>query len=196
MVQFVRSWLTVGLVLAIPGVPLAYASHRLTSWRHFRVVQDGRVYRSGQLTPAVLERVIHDHGIRTVVCLRSLARPGDPRPENAEERWCATRSIRYVRLDPAPWDSPAGRANLGAFLRLTADPDAGPLLVHCFAGLHRTGVYCAVLRMEQDGWTNAEAIAEMYAAGYFQEDPSALAFLQAYKPRAGGGSPADAVVNR
>src|SRR4051812_43845500 len=46
----------IGLVLAvaIPGVPVAYASHRLTSWRHFRIVEEGRLYRSGQLAPAVL----------------------------------------------------------------------------------------------------------------------------------------------
>jgi hypothetical protein len=39
--------------------------------------------------------------------------------------------------------------------------------------------------MERQGWTNAEAIAEVYAVGYFQEDPTALAFLRAYVPRAG-----------
>jgi hypothetical protein len=49
--------------------------------------------------------------------------------------------------------------------------------------LHRTGVYCAVYRMERQGWTNAEAITEMYAVGYFQEDPSALEFLRTYVPR-------------
>lgn len=169
------------IAVAIPGVPVGYASHRLTTWRHFRVVQEGRLYRSGQLTPAVLDRVIHDHGIRTIVCLRSLAREGDAAPENAEELWCAGRGVRYVRLNPAGWASPAGRANLDAFLR--AVETDGPVLVHCFAGLHRTGVYCAVYRMERHGWTNAEAIAEMYAVGYFQEDPSALAFLRAYVPR-------------
>jgi tyrosine-protein phosphatase SIW14 len=173
----------VGLVLAvaIPGVPAAYASHRLTAWRHFRVVEEGRLYRSGQLTPAVLERVIHDHGIKTIVCLRSVAREGDTTLENAEELWCADRDVRYVRLNPTAWDSAAGRANLDAFLR--AVEDDSPILVHCFAGLHRTGVYCAVYRMERQAWTNAEAIAEMYAVGYFQEDPSALEFLRTYVPR-------------
>ena len=173
------------LAVAIPGLPAAYASHRLTAWRHFRVVEDGRLYRSGQLTPAVLDRVIHDHGIKTIVCLRSLARDGDSTLENAEELWCADRGVRYVRLNPAAWDSPAGRANLEAFFRTVDDPAAGPVLVHCFAGLHRTGVYCAVYRMERHGWTNTDAIAEMYSVGYFQEDPTALDFLRTYVPRAG-----------
>jgi tyrosine-protein phosphatase SIW14 len=185
-VTYVRVLVGLTLAVAIPGVPAAYASHRLTAWRHFRVVEEGRLYRSGQLAPAVLDRVIHDQGIKTVICLRSLAREGDLTPENAEELWCAGRGVRYVRLNPAAWDSPAGRGNLDAFLRAVDGPADGPVLVHCFAGLHRTGVYCAVYRMERQGWTNAEAIAEMYAVGYFQEDSSALEFLRTYVPRAAG----------
>ncbi len=181
---FVRVLVGLTLTVAIPGVPAAYASHRLTAWRHYRVVEEGRLYRSGQLAPPVLDRVIHDQGIKTVICLRSLARAGDLTPETAEELWCAGRGVRYVRLNPAAWDSPAGRGNLDAFLAEVDDLHDRPVLVHCFAGLHRTGVYCAVYRMERQGWTNAEAIAEMYAVGYFQEDPTALAFLRGYVPRA------------
>jgi len=179
-VRLVAGWL---LALAIPAVPMAYASHRMTSCRHFRVVEEGHLYRSGQLAPPVLDRVVREHGIRTVVCLRALSRDGDAAPENAEELWCAERRIRYVRLNPAPWGSPACRANLEDFLRVTDELAAGPILVHCFAGLHRTGVFCAVYRMERHGWSNADAIAEMYAVGYFQEDPTALDFLQTYVPK-------------
>lgn len=180
--KLVRASVGMLLVVAIPGVPIAYASHRLTTWRHFRVVEEGRLYRSGQLTPDVLDRVIHDHSIRTVVCLRALARDAADRPEDAEEKWCADRGIRYIRLSPAAWDSAAMRNNLDAFLRVVDNAD-GPVLVHCFAGLHRTGVYCAVYRMERHGWSNADAIAEMYSVGYFQEDPSALDFLRTYVRR-------------
>jgi protein tyrosine/serine phosphatase len=181
--RVVRVVLGLSVAVAIPGVPVAYASFHQTAWRHFRVVEDGRLYRSGQLSPATLERVVHDYGIRTVVSLRCLAREGDARLENDEELWCAAHGLGYVRLGPAPWDSPAGRANLDAFLRTLDDPAAGPVLVHCFAGLHRTGVYCGVFRMERQGWSNADAIAEMYAAGRFHEDPAALDFLRRYAPR-------------
>jgi tyrosine-protein phosphatase SIW14 len=181
--MYIRIIFAMSMAIAIPGVPIGYAAMRLTEWRHFRVVEDDRLYRSGQLTPDVLDTVVHDHGIRTVVCLRALARDGDTRLENAEELWCADRGIRYVRFAPAAWDSPEGHANLNVFLKLVDDPAAGPVLIHCFAGLHRTGVYCAVFRMESRGWSNAEAIAEMYAIGYFQDDPAALEFLRRYVPR-------------
>ncbi|HKA07373.1 MAG TPA: tyrosine-protein phosphatase, partial [Gemmataceae bacterium] len=167
---------------AIPGIPTAYACHRLTTWRHFHVVEDRRLYRSGQLTPTALDQVIRDHGIKTVICLRNLAREGDTELKDAEERWCAERGINYVRLTPAAWDSPAGRQNLDRFLHIIDDRARGPVLIHCFAGLHRTGVYCAVYRMERQGWTNDEAIEEMFEIGYFQKDPTALAFLRDYVP--------------
>ena len=181
-VRLIAGWL---LALAIPAVPVAYASHRLTTWRHYRVVEEGHLYRSGQLAPPVLDRVVREQGIRTVVCLRALSRDGDTAPEDAEEHWCAARGVRYVRLNPAPWGSRVCRTNLEAFLRVTADPTSGPILIHCFAGLHRTGVFCAVYRMERQGWSNADAIAEMYAVGYFQEDPTALEFLRHYRPNSG-----------
>jgi tyrosine-protein phosphatase SIW14 len=178
-VRLAAGWL---LAFAVPAVPAAYASYRMTTWRHFRVVEEGRLYRSGQLAPPALDRVVREQGITTVICLRALARPGDAAPEDAEERWCAARGIRYVRLNPAQWGSPTCQANLKAFLRVTDDRTSGPILVHCFAGLHRTGVFCAVYRMERQGWSNADAIAEMYAVGYFQEDPTALEFLRNYVP--------------
>ena len=81
----VRASVGLLLALAIPGLPAAYASHRLSTWRHFRVVEEGKLYRSGQLAPDVLDRLIHDHGIRTVVCLRALARDAADPPEDAEE---------------------------------------------------------------------------------------------------------------
>ncbi|MBO0696931.1 MAG: tyrosine-protein phosphatase [Zavarzinella sp.] len=178
----VRVVLGLLIAAAIPGVPAAYASYHQTAWRHFHVVDDGRLYRSGQLSPETLERVVREYGIRTVVSLRCLAREGDVRLENAEELWCADHGIRYVRFNPATWDSPPCRAHLETFLRAVDDPAACPVLVHCFAGLHRTGVYCAVFRMERQGWTNADAIAEMYAAGRFHEDLAALDFLRRYTP--------------
>jgi tyrosine-protein phosphatase SIW14 len=181
-VRIVRSALGLIVALAVPAVPVAYASHRLTTCRHFHIVEDGRLYRSGQLTPKVLDEVIREQGIKTIVCLRSLAREGDTRLENEEELWCADRDIGYVRLNPIEWDSPKLNDNLAAFLRVVDDPKKQPVLVHCFAGLHRTGVYCAVFRMERHGWSNDEAIAEMYAIGYFKEDPAALKFLREYRP--------------
>ena len=72
------------------------------------------------------------------------------------------------------------------------NPDNYPVLIHCFAGIHRTGAFCAIYRMEYEGWTNAEAIEELRACGYSNLDDEwdILGYLEQYRrsraPRAVG----------
>ena len=70
------------------------------------------------------------------------------------------------------------------FRDIMANPDHRPVLVHCFAGIHRTGVFCAVYRMEFDHWTNDKAIAEMRTCGYdtLDKEPDLLEYLEKYRP--------------
>jgi tyrosine-protein phosphatase SIW14 len=65
-----------------------------------------------------------------------------------------------------------------------SDPSKYPVLVHCFAGTHRTGAYCAIYRMEQEHWTNAQALAEMKTYGYItlDEEWDILGYLEVYRP--------------
>ena len=65
-----RRWQVVlGMTAAalVAATPLVYSSHRTSYSRNFRVVEEGVLYRSGQLTPAGLDRVIRERGIKTVV---------------------------------------------------------------------------------------------------------------------------------
>jgi len=80
-------------------------------------------------------------------------------------------------------------ANMTEFLRILSDPEMKkPVLVHCFAGIHRTGGYVAVYRMEHDGWSAAEAIEEMRSMGTprttFEDD--VMTYLTTYEPRKRG----------
>ncbi len=45
------------------------------------------------------------------------------------------------------------------------DPANYPVLIHCYAGIHRTGTMCAIFRMDYQGWTNDEAMNEMRTFG-------------------------------
>jgi hypothetical protein len=61
-------------------------------------------------------------------------------------------------------------------------------------GVHRTGAYTAIYRMEFNGWTKAEAIAEMVERGYdtLDDDPDILQYLESYvphRPRVGALGP-------
>jgi protein tyrosine/serine phosphatase len=177
------------IVGVIVGGPAAYIAHRNAHFRSFRAVEPGVLYRSGQLSQSGLERVLHAYGIRTVITLRDPAASGKE-PDWGEEEFCRQRDIRYVRITPRPWSSDDGgpapvEAGIQTFLRTMDDRTSYPVLVHCFAGVHRTGAYVAVYRMEYEGWSNKRALNELRAGGYTNLDTEddVRGFLENYRRR-------------
>ncbi len=176
--------LGVGTVLALIFGPVAYGLHEEKQTLKFRVVRPGVLYRSAQLTLPGLKRIVHDYGIRTVVSLRDEDRPDDA----AEEAYCHKEEVSFFRLPPRHWDAIDGPAevepNVNKFRDIISDPDNYPILVHCFAGIHRTGAYVAIYHMERDHWTNDEAIADLRAGGYttLSTDLDLLGYLEQYRP--------------
>src|SRR5262249_51803624 len=110
-------------------------------------------------------------------------------PDWAEEEFCRKEELYYYRLSPRSWWRTDGRApadeNVEKFLRIVDDPKHYPILVHCFAGSHRTRAYCAIYRMEVEHLSNAEAMAELHAAGYTHlfEEEDIRGYLENYTPR-------------
>jgi protein tyrosine/serine phosphatase len=188
MPRFLRRLLVVVIVGLLIAGPYAYWRHRETTLRGFRVVQDGVLYRSGQLSLGGLKRVIHDYAIKTVVTLRDASHPGDGPPDLEEELYCNAKELNYVRIPPRSWWASDGSVpadeGVRRFREIMADPSNYPVLVHCFGGLHRTGAFCAIYRMEHGHWTNAQAIAEMKACGYrnIDDEWDLLGYLEHYRP--------------
>ena len=173
------------LVLAVLiGGPWGYISYRDWTARNFHVVEPGVLYRSGQMPVRAFERIVHDYGIRTVICLRE----GDQDNDLDEEKYCRRWGINHVRIPPRAWWAPRGPApaeqGLAVFRAVMDNRANHPVLIHCFAGLHRTGAYCAVYRMDYQGWSNADALAEMKKLGYRTVDGEwdILTFLEGYRP--------------
>ena len=81
---------------------------------------------------------------------------------------------------------PPVTANIRKYLAVLNKPESYPVLVHCFAGIHRTGAYTAIYRMEKEGWPLDRAMEEMRLLGYdrIEEEKDILGFLKAYKPGA------------
>jgi protein tyrosine phosphatase (PTP) superfamily phosphohydrolase (DUF442 family) len=180
------------VLLAIVG-PVVYALYYQAQMRNFRVVSPGILYRSGQMTPAGLKRIFHDYGIKTVISLRD----SKTEEERAEEALCNSEEVTFVRIPPSCWGDVGGvvpvEAGVRTFKEIMADPRNYPVLVHCFAGIHRTGAYTAIYRMEFEHWNNDRAMDEMRACGYttLDEEVDILTYMEQYRP-AWRASPAGA----
>ncbi len=167
-----RRAVILGVVVAVGValVPVGYRSDRSVEYRNFRAVKPGELYRSGQMTPRAFRRVVGEYQIGTVISLRETVDPSGVLADQFEEDYCRANGIGFHRLAPADWEPVAGVVpgdrNVRAFLAILDAPTTRrPVLVHCFAGIHRTGAHCAVYRVEYDGWSPAEAIAEMKHSG-------------------------------
>lgn len=175
MTQNWRAFLATTVAALVVAVPLLYSAHRQVYMRNFRIVEDGVLYRSGQMTPAGFERALHEYGIKTVVTLRTVRDPHRPYPDEWENEVCKARQLKHVRIIPRVWGAdergeiPA-EESVRQFLEVMDRPENYPVLVHCFAGIHRTGTMCAIFRMEYHRWSPDRAISEMQVYGFDPED--------------------------
>jgi tyrosine-protein phosphatase SIW14 len=184
------------IALAVGGLPVLYRSVRSVEYRNFRVVEEGVLYRSGRMTPAGFQRMTREHGIKTIVCLRDTKTDAGELDDQEEVDYCRANGIDFRRFPLADWEpvngEVPGHRNVTEFLRLMDDPAVPkPVLVHCFAGIHRTGPLVAAFRMEHHGWSPADAIEEMRGMGTIRTTfaDNLLTYLENYRPRrpVGGG---------
>ena len=119
-------------------------------------VADG-IFRGAQPEPegyATLKAM----GIRTVINLRT---------RHGEKKAVEAAGMRYVEIPMSFWKD-VDPAVVRKTLSVMTDPASQPVFVHCSRGVDRTGVVAAVYRMEVDGWSEAEAEAEMEAFGFHE----------------------------
>jgi tyrosine-protein phosphatase SIW14 len=197
-----RRWLLRLLAVAVAGVVavppfLLYRAQYATAKR-FREVVPGRFYRSGQMNASGFRDAIERYRIRTVVNLQHentdphLSETWLGKPAIHEKELCEQLGARYVLITPdilpVPNDLTKTPPAVEEFLRVLDDESAYPILIHCKAGLHRTGRLTAIYRMEKEGWDAGEALRELRANGYgfnaaSENDDFVIQFVQNYRPR-------------
>ncbi len=190
MRRYLTIGLVIGIVVGIALLPVGYRAAGQGKYRNFRVVEPGVLYRSGQMSPGGFERVLREFEIRSVVSLRETRNDEGKLVDQFEEDFCREHGLSFLRLSPADW-TPIdgvipGDQNITEFLDFLKLPSTQrPVLVHCFAGIHRTGAHCAVYRMEYSGWHAADAIAELRQIGGPRATfaDNLLTYLRNYTPR-------------
>jgi len=109
-------------------------------------------------------------GVRTVINLRT---------RHGERKAVEAAGMRYVEIPMSFWKN-VDPAVVRKALSAMTDPASQPVFVHCSVGVDRTGVVVAVYRMEVDGWSEAEAEAEMEAFGFHEIWSQLKEFVRGY----------------
>ena len=153
--------------------------------KRFSVVVEGRLYRSGRVTPLQLESLAREHGVQTVLSLLDPAVPESVAEHRAAERL----GLRWLNL-ALPGDgasTPEQRERLKSIL---FDDAIGPLLVHCAAGANRTGLAVGLYRLHKQAWTLDQVLDEMRSLG-FKDRPHHQNLRDALAAEAASVQPAD-----
>ena len=145
--RLIRLGLT-ALLVPVVGAAVCYGKwitldHRLVT------VTAGSLYQSAAFAPEDLVQACQDYGIKTVIDLRNEA----PDAVLAAAEAASSAGITHLNL---PTISHPMLNEAHAFLDALAKAEH-PVLVHCQHGEGRSVMMCAVHRIENEGWSNAQA---------------------------------------
>jgi protein tyrosine/serine phosphatase len=159
-----RSVKATGIVLCL-AVTLAFAWSGYQRWTgNFHTVEEGVLYRSGQLNQIQFENHIHEKQIRAVLNLRG-RHPGTGWYDNEVK---VTRAAGIQHFDypiSAKRELTSGQVN--EIIVLLRDLPR-PVLVHCEAGADRSGLVSAIYKLVLGKQSANEAAQQLsFRYGHF-----------------------------
>ena len=140
------------------------------AWRHghdylfaenFAVVEPGRIYRGAWQKTWPMQRIIRDHGIKTIV---ALAHP-PKHPLAVRERELAQRlGVRWIHLPIVEVRALGDEdvfSQIDRAVDAISDPANQPAFFHCHHGVNRASMVQIAYRLRCSGWTLEQATAEI-----------------------------------
>ncbi len=134
------------------------------------------LYRSADPGPDELA-ALKSLGIKSILSFRSWT------DEKGEVESCGLNAFRIPLEADIFGSKPPTEDQIRYFFYLIRDQKHQPVLFHCQHGADRTGVMCALYRVEVDGWSPEEAIEEMQYFGFHDNWIDLMKFIKNYKPR-------------
>jgi protein tyrosine/serine phosphatase len=164
------------IALLVLVFPYFFYRWEYTHSKRLRVVVPGRVYRSGQMTASGFAEAVEGLHLRTIINFQD----DYPDPDIDEDYFGGKTikeselgkqlGVRYIFIAPdvipRRWASEFRPEAIDKALAILDDPATYPVLFHCHAGLHRTGVITAIYRMEYQGWSREAAYRELRENGF------------------------------
>ncbi len=115
------------------------------------------LYRSGEPSKAGMEK-LKEMGVKTVIDLRASSEMAFDEKTLARE--LGMNYIQMVMTSAPPTDKQVNTL-LKTIEEAKANPEKGPVLVHCAHGSDRTGCMIGIWRVAEEGWTYEDAYKEM-----------------------------------
>lgn len=160
------SWYHYALMIIAPVAALVfvweeYLEDRFIA-RNFGVVREGEIFRSGQLSPSLIEDVLLDNKIKVIIDLNGLDEGRIGEFQKAELSTADRLGVEVHRF-PLKGDGTGNVERYADAIELMQKcvVDKKPVLVHCAAGAQRTGGVVASYRMLVEGKSAHEAVEEL-----------------------------------
>jgi len=166
---------------------------------NFDVVEEGKLFRSGQPETGDLDRIRDKYGLETIFCLRG-------RERSAVKDWSQKNEVRVISIAMKA-DDPPTADQIGLFFDIMRGSTVDlvhyqpiitqslgfsptepvrfefPVLIHCEGGADRTGIMVALYRIAFQDWTLEQARWEMRRRFHLpHRHPAQLKFLEKIAP--------------
>jgi protein tyrosine/serine phosphatase len=141
--------------------------------RRFGVVEQGRIYRSGQISSSLIKETLVRYKIRTIVSLS--ADSANNVDKTAEKQMAAELGIERV-VFPLGGNGTGDINNYAKAIATIyqAQKEQKPVLIHCDAGVQRTGGVIAAYQLLVEKKDAASVVDEMRRYGWNPKGNTAL----------------------
>jgi protein-tyrosine phosphatase len=141
--------------------------------KRWGVVEEGKIYRSGQLSAALVKKTLAKYNIAVIVNLT--VENFDDKDQEAEKQAAEELGIDVFRF-PLKGNGTGDIKNYAGAIAAIVDArkNGKPVLVHCAAGAQRTGGVIACYRMLVEKKPPSLAYAELLRYGWHDEPDQVL----------------------